>query len=65
MLKDYKKKELIEMILEARYGKETVQNANEYQNIIFNSERSQFNSYNKFELAIYLDINHNIKVYGD
>lgn len=56
------KNDLIELIMEARYGKENIKNATEYQKILFDMERAEFSKSNKLQLAVYLSVNHNIQV---
>ena len=59
----YKKEELIDMIINARYGEEKVKNASDFFKFCLEQERNEFKSYNKTQLLIYLAINHNIKLF--
>ena len=59
----YKKEELIDMIINARYGEENVKNASDFFKFCLEQERNEFRSYNKTQLLIYLAINHNIQLF--
>lgn len=59
----YKKEELIDMIIKARYGEEKVKNASSFFKFCLEQERNEFRSYNKTQLLIYLAVNHNIKLF--
>lgn len=53
-----KKKELIELIITARYGKEIVENPSGYFQQILNKERYELSWYNKLQLMMYYAFNH-------
>ena len=59
----YKKEELIDMIINARYGEEKVKNASDFFKFCLEQERNEFRSYNKTQLLIYLVVNHNIQLF--
>ena len=59
----YKKEELIDMIINARYGEEKVKNASDFFKFCLEQERNEFRTYNKTQLLIYLKINHNIQLF--
>lgn len=59
----YKKEELIDMIINARYEEEKVKNASDFFKFCLEQERNEFRSYNKTQLLIYLAVNHNIKLF--
>ena len=59
----YKKEELIDMIINARYGEEKVKNASDFFKFCIEQERNELRSYNKTQLLIYLAVNHNIQLF--
>ena len=59
----YKKEELIDMIINARYGEEKVKNASDFFKFCLERERNSFRSYNKTQLLIYLALNHDIQLF--
>ena len=59
----YKKEELIDMIINARYEEEKVKNASDFFKFCLEQERNEFRTYNKTQLLIYLKINHNIQLF--